>query len=340
MACGCPGSMATRAATRSAPASADPAPRPSGRAPPSPRCRPRVEPSGPLAEGVERRAALDNPLDTGDRQRDAARARLDRDAGRGPLDDPPAHAAAAFEVDLVGPGWRHGENRAEQRPRWLVGSEGASAFPLVLTGSCTRNRIMARSVPGPRARKSFSWRMRPTTVVPVRPRGVTPGEGSRGGMDLPERADQNPSVPKVPNARLVGTLLGVAAIALSALLAAGGAAADGDAVWLGLPGALATAAVLARCRRARAPASRVARRRRGSARALVAARRRGSARGRAGAVGTAARRTRAGRARVRRGGAALAWAVRCSCRSPSACSSRPPAAATCRWDPRATSRTT
>jgi hypothetical protein len=64
-------------------------------------------------------------------------------------------------------------------------------------------------------------------------------------MDLPERADQNPSVPKVSTPRLVGTLLGVAAIALSSLLAAGGAATDGDAIRLGFPGALATAAILA-----------------------------------------------------------------------------------------------
>jgi hypothetical protein len=64
-------------------------------------------------------------------------------------------------------------------------------------------------------------------------------------MDLPERADQNPSVPKVSTPRLVGTLLGVAAIALSSLLAAGGAATDGDAIRLGFPGALATAAVFA-----------------------------------------------------------------------------------------------
>ena len=48
-------------------------------------------------------------------------------------------------------------------------------------------------------------------------------------MDLPVRADQNPSVPKVPTPRLAVTLLGAAAIALSALLAAGGAAADGNA---------------------------------------------------------------------------------------------------------------
>ena len=64
-------------------------------------------------------------------------------------------------------------------------------------------------------------------------------------MDLPERADQNPSVPKVSTPRLVGTLLGVAATALSLLLAAGGAATDGDAIRLGFPGALATSAILA-----------------------------------------------------------------------------------------------
>jgi len=64
-------------------------------------------------------------------------------------------------------------------------------------------------------------------------------------MDLPGPADQNPSVSKVPTPRSVGTLLGAAAIALSALLATGGAAADGDGVWLGFPGIAATVAALA-----------------------------------------------------------------------------------------------
>ncbi len=45
--------------------------------------------------------------------------------------------------------------------------------------------------------------------------------------------------------RLVGTLLGVAAIALSALLAAGGAASDGAAVRLGLPGLVVSVAIVA-----------------------------------------------------------------------------------------------
>ena len=64
-------------------------------------------------------------------------------------------------------------------------------------------------------------------------------------MDLPRRADQNRPVPKVPAPRHVGTLLGVAATVLSALLAAVGAAADGDGVWLGFPGIAATVAALA-----------------------------------------------------------------------------------------------
>jgi len=49
----------------------------------------------------------------------------------------------------------------------------------------------------------------------------------------------------VPAPRQVGTLLGVAATLLSALLAAGGAAADGDGVWLGFPGIAATVTGLA-----------------------------------------------------------------------------------------------
>lgn len=70
-------------------------------------------------------------------------------------------------------------------------------------------------------------------------------------MDLPGRPDQNLpvpqllTVPKLPTPRPVGILTGVAAIAASALLAAGGAAADSGAVWLGAPPAAAAAALLA-----------------------------------------------------------------------------------------------
>jgi hypothetical protein len=63
-------------------------------------------------------------------------------------------------------------------------------------------------------------------------------------MDLSKRPYQNPPVPKVPAPRLVGTLVGAAAIALSGLLAAGGAAADREGIWLGWPGGVAAAAIL------------------------------------------------------------------------------------------------
>ncbi len=64
-------------------------------------------------------------------------------------------------------------------------------------------------------------------------------------MDLGRRPYENPPVPKVPAPRLLGTLLGAAAIALSALLAVGGAAADAEGIWLGGPGWVAALAILA-----------------------------------------------------------------------------------------------
>ena len=130
---------------------------------------------------------------------------------------------------------------------------------------------------------------------------MTPGEGRGAGMDLPGRADQNPSVPEGAHARAPSARCSASRRSRSsALLAAGGAAADGDAVWLGLAGRPGCASRSPWPRsRSRFAAARVARPSRRGLLAplllLVAGR---SARGRAGAVGAAARGARARGARV------------------------------------------